>query len=35
MRLVLKESQWTFTVTRAAEPKTEFGGTQQKMDRTT
>ena len=33
MRLVLKESQWTFTVTKGAEPKTEFGSGQQKMNR--
>ena len=25
MRLVLKDVDWTFTVTRSAEPKTEFG----------
>jgi hypothetical protein len=35
MRLVLDTSKVTFTVTKAAEPKTEFGGTQQKMDRAT
>jgi len=35
MHLVLKDSKWTFTVTRPAEPKTEFGGTQQKVDRQT
>ena len=35
MNLVLKDSRWTFTVTRAAEPKTEFGGSQQKVDRRT
>ena len=35
MRLVLKESQWTFTVTKGAEPKTEFGGSQQKVDKAT
>jgi hypothetical protein len=33
MRLVLKESQWTFTVTKGAEPKTEFGSGQQKLNR--
>ena len=33
MRLVLKESQWTFTVTKGAEPKTEFGSGKQKMNR--
>jgi hypothetical protein len=35
MRLVLKDSYWTFTVTRPAEPKTEFGSGQQKMNRAT
>ncbi len=35
MRLVLETSKTTFTVTKAAEPKTEFGGTQQKVDRAT
>ena len=35
MRLVLKDEKYAFTVTKAAEPKTEFGGTQQKMDRAT
>ena len=35
MRLVLDTSKVAFTVTRDAEPKTEFGGTQQKMDRQT
>jgi hypothetical protein len=35
MRLVLDTSKVTFTVTKPAEPKTEFGGTQQKMDRAT
>ena len=25
MRLVLKDEKYTFTVTKAAEPKTEFG----------
>jgi hypothetical protein len=34
MRLVLKDTYWTFTVTRSAEPKTEFGSGQQKMNRT-
>ena len=29
MRLVLDTAKVTFTVTKAAEPKTEFGGTQQ------
>jgi hypothetical protein len=33
MRLLLNDSKVTFTVTKAAEPKTEFGGTQQKMNR--
>ena len=33
MRLVLKDEKYAFTVTKAAEPKTEFGGTQQKMNR--
>ena len=33
MRLVLKESQWTFTVTKGAEPKTEFGSGQQKLNK--
>jgi hypothetical protein len=35
MRLVLETSKTAFTVTKAAEPKTEFGGTQQKVDRAT
>jgi hypothetical protein len=35
MRLVLDTSKVAFTVTKAAEPKTEFGGTQQKVDRAT
>ncbi len=35
MRLVLKDEKYAFTVTRDAEPKTEFGGTQQKVDRAT
>lgn len=35
MHLVLKDARWTFTVTRPAEPKTEFGGSQQKVDRRT
>jgi hypothetical protein len=35
MRLVLKDSYWTFTVTRPAEPKTEFGSGQQRMNRAT
>jgi hypothetical protein len=33
MRLVLNDSKYTFTVTRAAEPKTEFGSGKQKMNR--
>jgi hypothetical protein len=33
MRLVLDTSKVTFTVTKAAEPKTEFGSGQQKMNR--
>lgn len=35
MRLVLDTSRVAFTVTREPEPKTEFGGTQQKVDRQT
>ena len=35
MRLVLKDEKYAFTVTKAAEPKTEFGGTQQKVDKAT
>ena len=35
MKLLLKDEKYSFTVTKAAEPKTEFGGTQQKVDRTT
>ena len=34
MRLVLKDEKYTFTVTKAAEPRTEYGGSgQQKMNR--
>ena len=33
MRLVLKDEKYTFTVTKAAEPKTEFGSKQQRMNR--
>jgi hypothetical protein len=33
MRLVLDTAKVTFTVTKAAEPKTEFGSGQQKMNR--
>ena len=32
MRLVLNDSKFTFTVTKAAEPKTEFGSEQQKSE---
>ena len=35
MKLLLKDEKYAFTVTKAAEPKTEFGGTQQKVDRVT
>ena len=35
MRHVLDTSKVTFTVTKAAEPKTEFGGSQQKVDKAT
>jgi hypothetical protein len=35
MRLVLDTAKVTFTVTKAAEPKTEFGSGQQKMNRAT
>src|SRR5215831_19620060 len=35
MKLLLKDEKYAFTVTKAAEPKTEFGGTQQKVDRAT
>jgi hypothetical protein len=35
MRHVLDTSKTAFTVTKAPEPKTEFGGTQQKVDRAT
>jgi hypothetical protein len=33
MRLVLKDEKYSFTVTKAAEPKTEFGSQQQRMNR--
>jgi len=33
MRLVLKDEKYSFTVTKAAEPKTEFGSERQKMNR--
>ena len=32
MKLWLKEEKFSFTVTRAAEPKTEFGSERQKMN---
>jgi hypothetical protein len=35
MRLVLDTSKTVFTVTKAAEPRTEFGSGQQKLDRAT
>ncbi len=35
MRLVLDTSKVAFTVTKDPEPKTEFGGTQQKVDKQT
>ena len=35
MRLVLKDEKYTFTVTKAAEPRTEYGSGQQKMNRAT
>ena len=35
MRLLLEHAKVGFTVTRAAEPKTEFGGDEQKVDRAT
>ena len=35
MRLVLNDSKYAFTVTKAPEPRTEFGGTQQKVDKAT
>ena len=35
MRLVLDTSKVAFTVTKEPEPKTEYGGTQQKVDRQT
>jgi hypothetical protein len=35
MRHYLDTSKTAFTVTRAAEPKTEYGGTQQKVDKQT
>ena len=33
MRLVLKDEKYTFTVTKAAEPRTEYGSGRQKMNR--
>ena len=33
MRLVLKDEKYAFTVTKAAEPKTEYGSGKQKMNR--
>ena len=33
MRLVLKDEKYAFTVTKAAEPKTEFGSGQQKLNK--
>ena len=33
MRLVLKDDKYGFTVTKAAEPKTEYGSERQKMNR--
>ncbi len=33
MRLVLKDEKYAFTVTKAAEPRTEYGSGQQKMNR--
>ena len=33
MRLVLKDEKYAFTVTKAAEPKTEFGSGKQNMNR--
>ena len=33
MKLLLKDEKYSFTVTKAAEPKTEFGSGQQKMNR--
>ncbi len=35
MRLMLDTSQVTFTVTKAAEPRRDFGKTEQKVDRDT
>jgi hypothetical protein len=33
MKLLLKDEKYSFTVTKAAEPKTEFGSGKQKMNR--
>ena len=33
MRLVLNDAKYTFTVTKAAEPRTEYGSGKQKMNR--
>src|SRR5436190_22234553 len=33
MRLVLNDTKYTYTVTKAAEPRTEFGSGQQKKNR--
>jgi len=33
MKLLLNDSKYTFTVTKAAEPKTEYGSERQKMNR--
>ena len=33
MKLLLKDEKYTFTVTKAAEPRTEYGSGQQKMNR--
>ena len=35
MKLLLKDEKYTFTVTKAAEPRTEYGSGQQKMNRAT
>jgi hypothetical protein len=35
MRLVLNDGKYTFTVTKAAEPRTEYGSGRQKMNRAT
>ena len=33
MKLLLNDSKYTFTVTKAAEPRTEYGSGKQKMNR--